>query len=556
MPSITGCHIGSIILLAGGEQYTCTACSLHMSLNNIPSATVVVGCGKLVTEPAVNVPSAEDLLNQVLARRSKAYLDMVECTIAEVMDTYSRIIFKGVIVTGYVMYKTGNPTSRLIKFQCMNSACKLYVAPLVAHRNICGASIVKYMNDTDAYAKEMIDKNSFLYSMGSNLDTSELTSKVLENNQGQTLDKYVADIANQIVAADAETATGDAEGIDFTHITDYLYSDYKINTDTLAAASEEEFVQTVADGLLQLLQRGSIYDSLQNILLSDEFMLSLVPRWSDNAFKLEIAPITAWTTKDGLSLSAEQVLEIDSVYKPLVCLNTPEAFIVHFSPLEELIRQASQQQQIDPSGVNGVFSINPDLEQRLKERFQSGGKSPIEQKTIDERLFKLRYYTAPKWLYNAFMSTTTDGQSRTPTAADKHTTETNQPGAEKNTLEKAKEAIPCPDVEKERELADLLAKALFNHLFGAGDTAYVTVVPSLRFQDFERHIGNTLDIVFNTGTWLSPSPLNIRGMLSAVHYEYSVGKAGTVRYTLELSRVRPLDEDEQDIESPIYKRVN
>ena len=554
MATMTGCKIGTIVLKAGGQEFPCTALSLHMSINNIPSATVVVGCGDLIANPEKKVASAEDLLSQVLSRHKQAYLEMVECSIMEDLDGARTTIFKGVIVAGYVMYKTGTPTIRAIKFQCMNQACKLYVAPLSAHRNICGASIVKYMNDTDAYAKEKIDKSAFLFSMGNQLDADHIREQVLKRGHGQSLAKLVAGVVNEIVAAESEGAKGELSGKDITHVADYLYSNYKVNAGTLSPDSEEAFVRELTAGILQAIYSGSIYEAIQRTILSNSFMLNIVPRWSDQNFKLEIAPTRAWITTGRVVVGADNVISMDSVYKPLVCLNTPDAFIAHFDTSEELMKAAAAQ-QVATSGINGVFSTNPELLETLKARFQTGGNVPLKTQALDEHLFKTKYYPAPTWLYNIFMKVSQTENERKPAAKAKHTTASNQTGAKSNTLEEAEAAVAQVNVQKERELADLVAKALFNHLFGAGDTAYVRVLPSLRFKWFEANLGNVLDIRFDNTKKLSASPLNIRGMLQAVHYEYSSGTSSTVSYTIELSRVRPVDPSEKSIECPLYQRI-
>ena len=199
-------------------------------------------------------------------------------------------------------------------------------------------------------------------------------------------------------------------------------------------------------------------------------------------------------------------------------------------------------------GINGVFSLNPKLMKILKKRFQSGSElSSKEQKM----LFKARFYSAPQWLYSAFFNIGVEQTTKQRKAAsakelpELHTTT--------NDYKEAEELLPKIDKEKIRKLSDDLAKTLFNHIFGAGDTAVVTLLPTHRFKNLENRLGDVVDITFKNPTFFTSSPLNLRGMLTGIVYEYTSGMAGYSRYRIRLSRVRPLDTDEDSIECPLYR---
>ena len=101
-------------------------------------------------------------------------------------------------------------------------------------------------------------------------------------------------------------------------------------------------------------------------------MLDLLPRWDgeeNEDFRMEIRPSEAWNPSDPLTLKESDIIEIDSNYNPIACLNTPEVFIVNFSDAVEFAMDNMPQGRI---GLNGVYAMNEILMAGLKKRYQSG----------------------------------------------------------------------------------------------------------------------------------------------------------------------------------------
>jgi hypothetical protein len=110
------------------------------------------------------------------------------------------------------------------------------------------------------------------------------------------------------------------------------------------------------------------------------------------------------------------------------------------------------------------------------------------------------------------------------------------------------------DYNAGREIADLIAKALYAHMHGASATAQIELLPDMRFglKDdvfLEDYIGELINII---PTAKEDQQLAIRGMLEGIQFDYTAGQSSSCRYTIMLSRVRPYDKNEKAIKCPIY----
>lgn len=557
---LKSCAVGTPVLLVGGKQYICTSMQYTMALNNIPSLSVVVGCGSGIGNPTTTPASAEDLLKQVLDKRKAAYTDLVECELREVVDIgntkrqLSIPLFKGVIVTGCVVYHTGNTTTRAIRFQCMNRACKLFVSPIAGYYNICGAGLVTYYSNTDAEAQAQ--KSIELQGLRADqLNNKELVDMVRSQIKGATLDKAIALIVDQIIKSSSEDSTNNQTPADgsIARVADYLYSSYSLSQG-LGKICEDDYLDSLCANILQQIKGTSIYNAIQQVIMSLEFMLELAPRHRNHNFMMEVTPSRAWESKPALTLTSDSIIGIDSSYNPIACLNTPDAFIVYLDAALELARQQGPADQL---GMMGVYSTDDDMVAYIKS-LVNGTTKPLSQATQD-KMFKAKFFTAPKWIYSATVTQTAgDSDNKTEEQTAKRTKETN---TAKTKQEQDINNLPNIDKRKVAALADEIAKAFFVHLYGAGDSAIIQLVPSARFGYdpkvgyLEEHIGDVIDIVLDTGEITNASSLNIRGVLETVQYNYSAGNAGSATYTIKLGRMRPLDKDEKAIQCPLYQRV-
>lgn len=108
------------------------------------------------------------------------------------------------------------------------------------------------------------------------------------------------------------------------------------------------------------MKNGSILESLQTILLSDAYMLNLVPRWEREDFKMEIAPSTAWVSPNPstLRLSQNYVISIDSDQSYITTLNIPDLFVVSFADQWQIYRGDTQEEL---ANLTGKYSPDPAL---------------------------------------------------------------------------------------------------------------------------------------------------------------------------------------------------
>ena len=117
------------------------------------------------------------------------------------------------------------------------------------------------------------------------------------------------------------------------------------------------------------------------------------------------------------------------------------------------------------------------------------------------------------------------------------------------------------NVDNTRLLADDIAKALFGFMHGRTNTAEVELLPSLRFgadgnTPLENLIGQIIDITPEDVEEGLEQPqdalLAIRGMVTAISFSYDTGTSSSCSYTMQLSRVRPLIENEESLGCPLY----
>ena len=388
-PSPAGCNIGTYSLHVGSNQYVCTSLSFSMAMNNIPSVRVTIGCGKSLKDAKGEMQDPEDLLKAILAKHGAAYLNMLDCYIVESIDAENIEIpiFEGCIVAASPVYKAGAPTTRMISILVMNRACKLYTRPLSDYVSMNGsylrASIVgKTRFDIEAarlQAKKdtalLTDReaiNAMLNKLPASLDkaavidrvasivdaiidSESLSDKVKTSSQDAKTSSQDAKTSSQ----DAKTSSQDAKTSGSSGILNYMFGSAKLDLSRTSTLTGSSFNIYIAQLLVHTLANASVYDALQSVLVSTAVMLNIIPRWKSAAYKLELAPSSAWDPGTPISLKEKHIIGISTEYNPIANLNTPEGVIVNFSNVFQL-QNAKAGTEIT-AGCNGVFASNPEV---------------------------------------------------------------------------------------------------------------------------------------------------------------------------------------------------
>lgn len=563
---LTGNIIGEIVLLAEGQSYVCTSLTYTMTMNNIPAATVTIGAGTplAVSKAGSAYKSPEELLKKIQEHRASGgesggkttYTDMIPCEIQEVRQGIDKptTIFKGVIAIGTVVYRAGSPTSRMIQFTCMNKVCELYKKPMSAYVDMPGSVVVqRAIYKTPFSSKEALQSNTTFNC--NTLSAEQLMGAIKTDMQSSTLLERCCAIVNVCLVAGSYQSLltykeNDADKADQIGFKKYFTGDYKLTKKV--SMSSEQFNLTILQYFLESLRGSSIYDALRRVLVSEQYMLQLAPRWKDD-FKMEICPSRAWDPSNSTPIHIDCISQIEASYSPVACINTPEAFVVMFG---DAVGFNIPNIPDGPLGLNGVYSTNPELTAALKDRY--GGKL-VSLKDAN-KLYKAKLYNAPYWLFPEVREQQNQ-QSKDPvkdaaSASTEKEAQKKKQDAESDRKTKAAEAI--------RKMADEIAKNLFVYLYGGEDTVRLSLYPSVRFNytglDLENKLGETIDIIMDANddkerTAKKDSPLNLRGVLESVTYNYTAGDAGSVNYSIQLSRVRPLSSSEKPVKCTLYEKA-
>ncbi len=562
--SLDSSRAGTIILLANGKQYVCSAFQFRMALNQIQAGSVVVGCGRQILGDVTFDNNAEDLYEQIQQQTLSGQYTMLDCAVEEAIFGGSVRIFTGVIVSASLVYKTGAATIRAIRFELMGLSARLHSQPLTAYSNTCGAYIVQSILQKDV--KQLTTLEALArQGMMSPKETLEKTvcSQIKNKIEQKDIATRVARIADALVLMSSHTINqlnpadipnlGSVLGIDKC-----LYSSYNLNKEVLDKANtltDEYFNESLCAGLLSGISGGSVFDAIARTLTSTEFMLSLVPHMDG---RLEIKPTNAWGAGSNVKqLPLAAVGSINSSWHPLDHLNDPDVFAVNFS--DALSMSGNQGTNGAPSTMIGVYSKDPSMATWLRERLTHNVEAAVmEEITKTTAHYKWRVTRSPNWLHDAII--------RTDRAADDEKLQ-----AEAIEAQKSKDTVNEPDADKAiiydytigNDLADQVAQALYSILYKQHETAELELMPDARFGLYadkygvvlEEMLGELIDIVPSeqkNEDRLSNAPLAIRGMITAVTFTYNAGASATCTYGLSLSHVRPIDPDEHKIDCPIY----
>lgn len=532
---------GVFVLEANGEEYVCTSLLLEYKINAIPSARVTIGFGAGIKDN-IHAQDPTKLLSAVLAHRGtkdKAYNGMVECTISEQFSSGDPVIvFKGVIVTGTPVYRASDKySSKMISFLCLNKICELYVSPLSSFITAHNSFVINKMT-TDGYILTAEDaRRQQLFE--AKLDIYR-TINLLVPDSINVLDGVDRILYAYLRASSYTSGTGDQ--LPFYRLSNYLFSRIRVKKDLMKNVPlEKSFYHRVGDLITAMLDNMSLYDMLQRMLITDEFMLNLVPRFSAYDFKVELVPSYMWNTRkaDDTTIEAEDLVGVSAAFNPIACLNTPQVLMALF---EDPVNYGGDQSKGKTSTNYGIYSTDKNLDAALKaKRDKAQDAAKLVAGINKDSYYRCQVMRAPVWLYPK--TKTKEKSSLTDNRTNKKPpTGNTDPPATDSPTKKVIEAS-----------ADLIAQALFAHRYGRQDTATLKLSAALRFRYLEEHLGGTVTVKLEEE---DNNPMNFCGVLNSVSFSYVSGASSQVDYSAELICVRPVstnDDEEQGIDCVLYE---
>lgn len=574
--------VGVYKLVVGKTQYVCSAFNVTMTLNQIPTASCVVGCGRQILGSSSFDNNAEALYEAVQSIEHSNNTSLVSCKVYEDLDGKEYLVFRGVIVGASLVYKTGASTIRAVRFEMMYAACRLMAQPLTAYKNICGSQIINMLTGEDFLTDETaIAKHGMLRE--GRITGAEVVSLILDMIDEKDIATRIACICDAYVILNSYTydlVNPEDAGIgQLLKIKNYIRSNYSLNKKRLNLAntlSDINYNIELADMLTQGLHGGSIYDSIVRAIMSSELLLSIIPRFSDGM--MEIKPSSAWGTNDMIyKLPLTSVASMNSAFHPLDHINDPEVFAVNFSDALDMTGRNNDTAGV-PSNLIGAYARDPIAAEYVKRRLSESNPADAEMRMMMEDLqyYKWKLYKAPLWLHDAFTRTqqTSDPSGNETTAAGRASaTQVNAIEDQKisDKLGEATDTAPKRQPDQQdylvgENIADSIAQAIYTMLYRQTATAELDLLPDIRFginKDkygfvLEDLIGEPIDIVPVTtsdAAGLDNTPLKIRGMVHSISFSYNAGQSASCSYRMTLSRVRPFDAKEEKITCPLYAKI-
>jgi len=541
---------GIFVLKVADDEYVCSSILLNYTINAIPSARVTIGFGAGIREPS-RKQRPDKLLTKVLAQRKQAYQNMLECEILERFDDgREKSVFSGVIVTGTPVYNANDKfSSKMVSLLCLNKICRLYVSPLSAFVISHGSQVINHMAAKGKILSAQNAQGDQAFELLVNVDT--LVENVKQQNADGDVLSIVDGIFREYLAKSSYRANStDTElGTAGIKLSDYLFSRIKVNPEL--DKLEKSYYQQIGRLMASVLNNSTVYDTLQQVLITDNFMLNLVPRFDNKNFLVELVPSYMWAPRTTIELDRSKIITVSSTFNPIACLNTPQVLMVLFDPLVNVGNQNTKQS----AAYYGIHSSDADLVAKLSTaRGQGDSLNTAVAKGGD--FFRCSTLRAPEWLYPRYQQRDTN-QSNGDDGSVSEKIPTITRSEDKN-ADNAKNNKPDPQEQMQQlALADKVAQALYAHKYGRQDTASLKVPSRLRFgyngsPCFEDNLGNAVDVKMEADGELSDA-FNFRGILKAVSFSYVTGTQSNVEYTLDLICVRPLDNDEEKIDCVLYK---
>lgn len=564
MPESLYSHNGGILLLCVHDLntngtgrpalYSCITADIGWNMNDIPVANLVIGQGTPLSGSATtamnNNGQLEDLLQGGIALRNNPD-KLLRCSIYEVSpdSTDKYAVFRGYVVGVSDVKKTGGITIKALRVQCMGIAVRLNVAPIAGYRRTRGGTLIngavgegKELPTNGQLNSGVVDRFSALYNM-TGAQICAIYKDSIINKDIVTRAAYLSNLLGYMGEVGNWEFKKEPDD-ELLHVKECMFCNYVIGQSDFGEEASNSFNVHLYDQLLGGLQQGTVLQAIARACTGFEIMLNMVPHFerggSADAFRMELMPSKAWDYEedDVIEIEDHYIVGSNAVLNHLEHLGDPEVLVVDYASGAGSTEPNKENGQA--TGCIGVFSPDPDIMEWAKIRFAEKADKTESIKKIGEKYYKVRYFTAPKWMDWAYLLL---GGS-----CSRYKSRPDDPG-NNDSNSGGNGTIRSENRQKATELADEIAKSLWVFLHGASDTATFELTPNLRFGlntsvgCLENHIGRLVDIN------------GYRGMLQSVRYSYATGKASSCSLSITLNRVRLIDKNEEPIPFPLYTKL-
>ena len=602
MSASLGTHSVGVIMLGVhdlGMLYSCTSAEIVHTINDIPSANLIIGQGSPLSSSMstwYTNGNLSDLLNMSTELRKVSERDveqmdwgdgidysaveaiyasggtrnlditwkkkempskLLRCSIyeADAKGTDLKAIFRGYIVNVLELSRAGDLSVRALRVQCMGIAAILHVAPLAGYRRTSGAAITNAAAGLGELPTARANINiGVIDSKGALENTSDaaIANKFAQQLISSDILTRIAYIANTLVYMSEARAGNqvyqelEEANDDLLHIRDCIFCQYMVSsasnetTQNYTLNANLSFNKFLCGQLLQTLQSSSVLMSIGSVCTGTDVMMNMVPHFklggTADDFRMELKPSEAWDATDSITIPNTYVRSCNSTLNHLEHLNDPQVLIVNYSSGVGST-DPSQENGTPSSGCFGVYSPIEAVQKWAKIRYGIENKAE-ENRNMNQNVYRTRFYPAPKWLDWSYLSNMNTKASSLKQPA--------QVPANDDEAKAGKTTASQENRKLASDQADAIAKALYAHLHGSSDVAAFDLTPDIRF-GLNEDIGcleDSIGRVVNINGY--------RGMLQSVRYTYTSGKTTTGSYSITISRVRPYDEKEEPITCPLY----
>lgn len=545
-----------------GTRFVCSAVRIDMMINTPHQATVRLAQGaylanKSKLSDALSLYEAIQRVNQTEVTKH-----LQECAIYEQASERhpTTCVFRGYIVSASMNFNTESRSEVSVNLVCEGYSAMLRIAPGTQYFDASLFNLFQKKASKRYFSKQVIQATNSNATVG--------MARFLKT----TARKYCNASVPQAIAACVNTV----RVINQFKSNKTVYNSLGLDSITTKAIGGRtrfkagdlmtgeccyEWLTSFMNALLNY--SGTLESALLQILTSADYALQFCPRWdcdSQGDFKMDVLPVSAWAPRQVIPLNSSQVVGVDANNMPVDSLNTPEVLFVSF---DELISASSGDNKERCNGVVGIAGANATVVSELRSQARVDSMSPITHITADNFMVRAKDYKAPKWLYSfvkqQYKRVNVPGSNPDPNAKL----------AKANTPKRVKDELSETDINRYpgttlwssasgSAKADLVAQALFNHMYMSNTYCSVQLQPSLRFGFggplLENCLGDTVILDLNDLV-LSQSRtrgISLKGTIQTLTLDYSNRGTSHIGYSMQISRVRPTDSSEPVLECPIY----
>lgn len=533
--------------------FCCTHFEYSLGINELPSINATIGIGAPISGSAATKNntsgSLKDLRDAGLRRRTDAS-KFLRCSFYEADNdgTMKKAIFRGYIISLSEIVKTASGHLKAMRIMCMGIGALLHISPIAGFRRTNSAVLINSaIGSLEMPTAGSLNTSVFEpYTALQSVTEDEISGNYADDLLSHDVLTKAALLAN-IIAIMGEITPEESDDIienpddSLLGIKKCIFCDYYLDKAEMNADAEKGFDKYLCRQLLATLQQSSVLNALVTTLTGMDVMMSLVPHFvlggKADDFRMELRPIDAWNAVDIIKIPNAYVIECNTNMNYMAHLNDPDVLIVDYS--SGAGSADGSRTSGEDTGCFGVYSPIAAISQWARYRYTGSKEQDKAEQMILDMSPRVRIEPAPVWLDFSMLNQL---QGSATVKLPKFTPKND------NEAKGGKRTKGEDDDIRAGLIADQIAKTMYLYLHGAADTAAFQLTTDVRFGlnkqigCLENHVGKTVDI------------FGYRGILKQIRYVYASGQSTNNSYQITLDRVRRINEKEQKIKCPMYKR--